>query len=220
MPPGFDLFLSHNSEDKPAVRALAEALRDRGFKVWLDEWELIPGRTWQDALEEIIETTRSAAVLVGKDGFGPWQNVEMRACLSEFVDRNLPVIPVLLPGAPNKPKLPLFLKQLTWVDLRQGLTPQGLERLLRGIRSEDPALTVYRAWALEQYRGLSLIGVGGGDVRMRFDEVYVPLRIGWRPERLDRQEAVKAPERWLSEASQDLQVDESSRRPRQRAAMR
>lgn len=74
----FDVFLSHNSKGKLAVRELAEALRARGLRVWLDEWELVPGRPWQAALEEIIETTRSSAVLVGKDGIGPWQDAEMR----------------------------------------------------------------------------------------------------------------------------------------------
>ena len=126
----FDVFLSHNSRNKPTVRQLAEALQQRGLKVWLDEWELVPGRPWQEALEEIIRTTRSAAVLVGKDGLGPWEIPEMRGCLSEFVSRKLPVIPVLLPDAPSEPNLPLFLKGLTWVDLRAGsLNDDNLDRL-------------------------------------------------------------------------------------------
>jgi hypothetical protein len=37
------------------------------------------------------------------DGFGPWEMPEMRGCLSQFIERRLPVIPVLLPSAPNKP---------------------------------------------------------------------------------------------------------------------
>src|SRR5262245_31848300 len=133
MTQSFDVFLSHNSRDKPAVRALAEALQDRGLKVWLDEWELVPRRRWQEALEEVIETTGAAAVLVGKDGPGPWQDKEMRAFLSEFIERSLPVIPVLLSGAPEKPALPIFLKGFTWVDLRGELTDDGLDRLQWGI---------------------------------------------------------------------------------------
>jgi len=138
MTKSFDVFLSHNSKDKPAVRELAEALRARGLKVWLDEWELVPGRPWQEALEEIIETTRSSVVLVGKDGIGPWQDKEMRGCLSEFADRNLPVILVLLPDAPEMPRLPIFLKGFTWVDLRAGLTEEGIDRLQWGITGEKP----------------------------------------------------------------------------------
>jgi tetratricopeptide (TPR) repeat protein len=143
MPPvpsaaGIDVFLSHNSKDKPVVRQLGEELKKRGMTVWLDEWDLVPGRPWQEALEEIVQTTRAAAVLVGSDGMGPWQDREMRGCLSEFVGRGLPVIPVLLPGAPSKPDLPMFLKQLTWVDLRGGLTKEGLDRIQWGVTGKRP----------------------------------------------------------------------------------
>jgi len=62
----------------------------------------------------------------------------MRGCLSEFVDRNLPVIPVLLPGAPEVPRLPIFLKGFTWVDLRGGLTEGGIDRLQWGITGKRP----------------------------------------------------------------------------------
>ncbi len=138
MSESFDVFLSHNSKDKPAVRELGLTLRTRGLKVWLDEWELIPGRPWLDVLERVIESIGCAVVLVGKDGLGPWEDREMRACLSEFVGRGLPVIPVLLPGAPDKPALPLMLRQFTWVDLRSGLTDEGVDRLLWGITGRKP----------------------------------------------------------------------------------
>jgi formylglycine-generating enzyme required for sulfatase activity len=39
----FDCFLSHNSGDKPAARALAARLWDAGVSVWLDEEQAAPG---------------------------------------------------------------------------------------------------------------------------------------------------------------------------------
>ncbi|MFO1428622.1 MAG: SUMF1/EgtB/PvdO family nonheme iron enzyme [Candidatus Competibacteraceae bacterium] len=139
MEKSFDVFISHNSKDKPTVRQLAEALQRRGLRVWLDEWELVPGHPWQEALEEIIRTTRSAAVLVGKDGIGPWEVPEMRGCLSQFIKRRLPVIPVLLPDALGQPDLPLFLEGFTWVDLRTGgLNEANLDRLEWGITGRKP----------------------------------------------------------------------------------
>ena len=38
----FDVFLSHNSKDKPVIRHIGEALKGRGLRVWLDEWALVP----------------------------------------------------------------------------------------------------------------------------------------------------------------------------------
>ena len=134
----FDVFLSHNSADKPVVEELAKKLQARGLNPWLDKWELVPGRPWQEGLEDIISNAHAAAVMVGGDGLGPWEIPEMRVCLSECVRRGLPVIPVLLPGAPKQPDLPLFLTQFTWVDLRGGLNIEGLDRLQWGITGEKP----------------------------------------------------------------------------------
>ena len=134
----FDVFLSHNSQDKPVVRVLAAALIGRGLKVWLDEQQLVPGQPWQEGLEEAIQIANAAAVLVGNSGFGPWEIPEMRACLVEFVHRKIPVIPVLLPSLHNEPSLPLFLKGLTWVDLRGGLNDAGLDLLVWGVTRVKP----------------------------------------------------------------------------------
>ena len=72
------------------------------------------------------------------NGIGPWEDPEMKALLRRFVNEKktgniLPVIPVLLPGAPATIKLPLFLEEFTWVDLRNGLTADGLDKLVWGI---------------------------------------------------------------------------------------
>ena len=134
----FDVFLSHNSKDKAKVILLAKRLEAAGVKVWLDEWELRPGHPWQEALEDIIASTRSAAVLVGQDGIGPWENREMRALLNQFVLRGLPVIPVLLPDCPQQPVLPLLLQEFTWVDCRKGKEEEGFHRLVWGITGVKP----------------------------------------------------------------------------------
>ena len=57
----FDVFLSHNSKDKPGVLELAKEMKARGLRVWLDAWQLRPGQSWQEELETIAET-RSAAM--------------------------------------------------------------------------------------------------------------------------------------------------------------
>jgi hypothetical protein len=139
----FHVFLSHNSKDKPAVKQLGTELKERGLNPWLDEWELRPGLGWQDALEDIIKTCQSAAICVAENGIGPWEDPEMKALLRRFVNEKksgniLPIIPVLLPGAPAKVRLPLFLEEYTWVDLRNGLTKEGLDMLIWGITGKKP----------------------------------------------------------------------------------
>ena len=131
----FDVFLCHNKADKFEVKKIGEQLKERGILPWLDEWELRPGLPWQHLLEEQIEQIKSAAVFVGEDGIGPWQRQEMDAFLREFANRGCPVIPVLLNYAPSEPKLPLFLRGITWVDFRKQ-EPNPLRQLIWGITGE------------------------------------------------------------------------------------
>lgn len=133
----FDVFLCHNSADKPSVKLIGARLKAQGILPWLDEWELPPGQPWQALLEQQITSIGSAAVFIGASGISPWHQQEMRGFLSEFADRQVPVIPVLLPDAPKQPELPLFLRQMTWVDFRVA-DPDPLERLLWGITGQRP----------------------------------------------------------------------------------
>jgi hypothetical protein len=130
----FDVFLCHYGQDKPAVKEIGEQLKVRGILPWLDEWQLVPGRPWQMGLEEQIGKIRAAAVFVGEKGIGPWQDMEVRAFISEFVNRGCPVIPVILPDCKGNPKLPIFLKGMMWVDFRKN-EPDPLEQLIRVIIS-------------------------------------------------------------------------------------
>jgi hypothetical protein len=139
--PDYDVFLSHNSADKPVVEALARRLRAAGFNVWLDAWRLVPGEPWQEALEEGLDRSRTVVIAIGPAGIGPWQNEEMRVALDTRVrNRAYRVIPLLLPGADlRRHPLPRFLVRLTWVDFRAGLEDAGaFERLLAGIRGQPP----------------------------------------------------------------------------------
>jgi small GTP-binding protein len=132
----FDVFLCHNWEDKAAVRRLAQLLRERGLRPWLDERELRPGLPWQPRVEEVIAGIPAAAVIVGPGGIGPWQNQELAAFLRQFVSRRCAVVPVLLPGADHL-DLPLFLDGLTWVDL-SAAEPDPIDQLVWGITGRHP----------------------------------------------------------------------------------
>jgi hypothetical protein len=128
----FDVFLCHNSQDKPDVKPVATRLKREGVRVWLDDEQLRPGLPWQVALERQIQSINAAAVFVGSSGIGPWQDMEMRAFLSEFVRRQCPVIPVILKSVGAVPELPIFLRQMTWVDYREG-EESATNRLVWGI---------------------------------------------------------------------------------------
>jgi hypothetical protein len=132
----FDVFMCHNSEDKPAVREIYQKLVKEGIKPWLDIEQIPPGTSWQTELGEQINSIKSAAVFVGNSGIGPWQNEEIQAFLSQFIERKCPVIPTIL-GSATTPELPWTLKNRHSVDFRVS-DPDPLKQLIWGITRQKP----------------------------------------------------------------------------------
>ena len=126
----YDVFLSHSTADKPAVEEIGRRLAQQGVQVWLDKWHLIPGDSWQPAIERALAQSETCAVFVGPSGLGPWQNEEMRAAIDRWVSETksrFRVIPVLLPGAKRaeRSSLPTFLVATTWVQFRNSLDDEA-----------------------------------------------------------------------------------------------
>lgn len=161
----YHTFLSHNSDDKPAVELIAHQLQKEGINPWLDKWNLIPGNSWQEEIEESLQHCATCCVFLSPSGIGPWQNAEMRAAINQRITKgNLRVIPVLLPGAKReqRSRYPAFLAQTTWVEYRDTLAdPEAFRRLIAGIRGIAPGPDSQDLWdsTLCPYRGLQVFDI-------------------------------------------------------------
>jgi small GTP-binding protein len=134
----FDVFLAHNSDDKDDVEKIANELKSKGLNPWLDKWNVPPGRLFQDEIQKAFPNIKSVAVFVGRKGIGPWQDLEIKASISLFIKEKLPVIPVLLPSSPDKPEMPLFLKEFNWVKFNEIDDKDALSNLEWGITGKNP----------------------------------------------------------------------------------
>src|SRR5215470_19032583 len=98
----FDVFLSHNSEDKPSVERLANKLRSVGVEPWLDKWYVKPGGNFQEDLAAGLRESSACAFFVGPNGVGDWAREELQVALDRHAKEHIPVFPVLLPGLPEQ----------------------------------------------------------------------------------------------------------------------
>lgn len=73
------VFLCHASEDKEAVaRPLAEGLRERGIPLWYDEFELEPGASLRQRIDQGLVRARFGLVLLSPSFFGKaWPEREL-----------------------------------------------------------------------------------------------------------------------------------------------
>src|SRR5215218_3691233 len=94
----YDVFLSHNSRDKPRVRKLAEELRAAGLRVWFDEWVIKPGDDIYLAVERGLQAARIQLLCMSRAALDSnWVSLERSTVLfrdPSNVDRRF--IPLLL----------------------------------------------------------------------------------------------------------------------------
>jgi alpha-beta hydrolase superfamily lysophospholipase len=135
----FDVFLAHNSEDRVFVEAMADELRKRGLRPWLDWEQIRPGQSFQEGIQEAVQNVKSVAILIGSHGLGKWQAWELRASITLCVSRGVPVIPVLLPGVTSVPASVPLLAELNWVRfIRSVEEEESIDRLVWGISGQRP----------------------------------------------------------------------------------
>jgi energy-coupling factor transporter ATP-binding protein EcfA2 len=128
----FDVFFSYNSRDHLLVAEMASKISREGFEPFLDRWYLVPGQRWRPNLEELLSSCKAVAVFIGPSGMGSWQQREVDVALDrQSKASQFPVIPILLPGC--EPPLG-FLRQITWIDLRNGSLDEALPALIGAIQ--------------------------------------------------------------------------------------
>jgi len=135
MPTTYDAFLSYSRDDEQDVRTIYEYLMDSGLHIWLDDESIRPGDDWIDAIQDGLSNSKSCVVFFRREP-GPWQQEEFKAALRRKKETvAFRIIPVLLPGAPERPRIPPFIQGSAWVDLRAGLfNVPALKKLVQAIR--------------------------------------------------------------------------------------
>lgn len=135
----FDVFLAHSSKDKPLIRRVYRKLADLGLRPWLDEEEIAPGTKFQDEMQQAIGRIKTAAIFFGPDGLGRWQALELKSFISQCVRRDIPVIPVLLPGIKEIPEELIFLQEFHSVSFQDSIEDEkALFSLEWGITGRKP----------------------------------------------------------------------------------
>ena len=133
------IFLAHASEDKPAVLALYDRLKQAGYKPWLDKKDLIPGQNWRSVIPKAIADSQLFIAClsqrsIAKQGF---VQREFKMALNQYADRppnSIYLIPLRLDECDipdlRQEEYGLNLRDLHWLDYWE---EDGFEQLERAI---------------------------------------------------------------------------------------
>lgn len=135
--PVLRIFLCHASEDKEAVRALNQKLRQPGFDPWLDEEKLLPGQNWDAEITKAIRASDVFLVCLS-------QRSEKRGYVQKEIARALDVAEeqpegriFLIPALLEDCHVPERLRGVQWVNL---FHDNGFGRLQASLRALQDSL--------------------------------------------------------------------------------
>lgn len=115
--PRYTWFLAHASPDAPAIRALYDALTERGVACFLDRVNVAPGDEWELAIPHAQQHSAGTLVFVSRHYNNAWYlRDEVHTAIRAHRAGEHRVIPILLDG-PVDP-MPYGLTILQALDLR------------------------------------------------------------------------------------------------------
>jgi WD40 repeat protein len=134
----YDVFLSHNSADKPQVRKLAQRLEQAGLRVWFDEWVIKAEDDIYLTIERGLEAARVQVLCLSPAALGSeWVTLERSTVLfRDPTNQGRRFVPLLLADC----TLPDTLRRYKYVDFRQE-SPTAFDELLAACRVEAEAAT-------------------------------------------------------------------------------
>lgn len=139
-------FISHSSIDKPFVKRLATDLRTReGIDAWLDKWEILPGDSIPQKLEEGLASARIFILILSPESVkSQWVSYEKDAWLTAQIDEEVRAkkesrIPSrrLIPLLYKNCEKPFFLQSFLHVSINDENYEDGFQQLVRGMRGES-----------------------------------------------------------------------------------
>lgn len=148
------IFVSHSSEDKASVRAIADYLHRRGWSVWIDEAGIVGGKQWHSELIRALEAAWVVLLVVSFHSMrSRWVIREVQAA-----DRlGLSVIPVVVDEAPYPDELRMILSGVQQIPLTERSDPARRNQQLS--RLEHSLILAARAGrTIEPGRVLTMIG--------------------------------------------------------------
>lgn len=92
----YDVFISHASEDKEeVVRPLANALKDKGVKVWYDEFELRMGDSLRQKIDQGLSKSRFGIVVISRSFvMKGWTNYELDGLMTKAISGQQILLPI------------------------------------------------------------------------------------------------------------------------------
>jgi hypothetical protein len=129
------VFLCHRSLDKASVEPLAEALREKQYIVWYDDWNILPGDAIPDKISDGIRLSTHFLIFLSENApASSWVSKELNTALTLALEKKSPrIIPVFLDPI-GRDSTPILLKELRGVQFYGRSFAEAFKALEKGLQ--------------------------------------------------------------------------------------
>ncbi len=135
----YDIFISYRTTHSNWVKTLAQNLKDQGYCIFLDQWELIPGQRFLPQLHNGLKKSRCGLLIATPDAAeSGWVQQELDVMqIQANSQRDFFFIPVIMGVFPDYP----FIETIQAVDFGDSQAEtyrKAFQRLLCGLKQQPP----------------------------------------------------------------------------------
>ena len=136
----YDIFISYRTTHSDWVKTLAHNLKNQDYKIFLDQWELIPGQSFPAQLHKALQNSRCAILIATPDAADSgWVQQELDSMLVRANSNHdkFFFIPVVMGQFPDLP----FTETMQMVDFGDSQTDtyrKAFHQLLCGLKQQPP----------------------------------------------------------------------------------
>lgn len=134
----YDVFVSHSKQDQPVAESVCKGLEANGLRCWIAPRDIVPGKTWSDAIIEGVESSATMVVIFSSDAN---QSQHVQREIEVAISRNIAVIVFRVEDVKPTKGIEYFLGQKQWLNATTRPMEQhigGLEAVVRAYSSATP----------------------------------------------------------------------------------
>jgi hypothetical protein len=134
-----DVFISHSTKDKAVADTVCAGLEANGVRCWIAPRDIIPGRSWAEAITEAIDAAAVTVVIFSANANGSEQVTRE---VAESVSAGNVILPFRIENITPSKSMRYFLSTPHWLD---AITPplenhvRSLVGVARALLAGNPA---------------------------------------------------------------------------------
>jgi len=121
------IFISYAREDQDFVLKLATDLRERGIRVWVDQWEISAGEDWDKAIDDALRRLPYFLIVLSPASI---DSREVRGELRTALDLDKHIIPLIYQSC----NIPRQLRTIQYIDFSDCDYNEALSALVKALK--------------------------------------------------------------------------------------